>query len=488
MKKPEFQGAAKGVWMFDTKVLHRLGLLLLLGMAGAGCVDEKIVFRDRELFEEPPPGAANFLGYTNQETKLTVCGNCHVGAQAEWEDTQHADAWVSLEESGHAAASCEGCHTVSDRGNAATAQVGWDATRDTRYHDVQCESCHGAGQTHVENPQSTNLPLAPMSVGLNAETGCGECHSGTHHPFVEEWAASRHGQVQEHAAERAECAVCHEASAIFASWGINTNYIEKGNPDVHLGITCTVCHDPHARDNAAQLRFPIDVPVEETNLCMRCHHKRGQPDPTSSRGPHSPEGPLLLGDAGWFPPNFTLPPGAVVATHGTDRNPRLCAGCHVNSFEVTDPATGAFVFNATGHLFAATPCLDAQGVPTAEDCAITERSFQSCADIGCHSPVAARSAQVAAESRIDLLAATLTSMIDQIPASEFSTSDNRYSTGEGARFNRDLAVYPGSAVHNPFLIEALITSSIKQITIDYGITSPPGVSLENQLQKNATTN
>jgi hypothetical protein len=79
-------------------------------------------------------------------------------------------------------------------------------------------------------------------------------------------------------------------------------------------------------------------------------------------------------------------------------------------------------------------------------------------------------------------------MIDQIPASEFSTSDNRYSTGEGARFNRDLAVYPGSAVHNPFLIEALITSSIKQITIDYGITSPPGVSLENQLQKNATTN
>jgi hypothetical protein len=79
-------------------------------------------------------------------------------------------------------------------------------------------------------------------------------------------------------------------------------------------------------------------------------------------------------------------------------------------------------------------------------------------------------------------------MIDKIPASEFSTSDNRYSTGEGAKFNNQLALAPGSMIHNPFLIEALITSSIKQITIDYGISSPPGVSLENQLQKHASTN
>jgi predicted CXXCH cytochrome family protein len=473
---------------FDARMIHRLGVLLLLGMGGAGCTEEKIVFRDRQLFEEPPPGAANFLGYTDQETKLTVCGNCHIGAQSEWEATQHADAWATLEGSGHAAATCEGCHTVGDKGNAATSQVGWDATRDTRYHDVQCESCHGAGQTHVENPQSTNLPLAPFGVGLNAESGCGECHSGTHHPFVEEWAASAHSNVQEHAAERPECAVCHVGTVALAAWGVNTNYIEKGDPDVHLGTTCVVCHDPHAGNNPAQLRFPINVPDENTNLCMRCHNQRANPDPGSSRGPHAPEGPTLLGNAGWFPPSFELPPGTLIATHGSDRNPTLCAGCHVNSLEVTDSETGAFVFNSVGHLFSAIPCLDAQGIPTAGDCAITARSFESCSSIGCHTAVSARSAMVTSESRIDLLASSLTAMIDQIPASEFSASDSRYTTGEGAKFNRDLALSPGAVVHNPFLIEALVTSSMKQVTIDYGIASPPGVVLENLLQKNSTTN
>jgi hypothetical protein len=95
---------------------------------------------------------------------------------------------------------------------------------------------------------------------------------------------------------------------------------------------------------------------------------------------------------------------------------------------------------------------------------------------------------VTSESRIDLLASSLTAMIDQIPASEFSASDSRYTTGEGAKFNRDLALSPGAVVHNPFLIEALVTSSMRQITIDYGIASPPGVVLENLLQKNSTTN
>ena len=120
------------------------------------------------------------------------------------------------------------------------------------------------------------------------------------------------------------------------------------------------------------------------------------------------------------------------------------------------------------------PCANAQGVPTTGSCNLTQRTFKSCAATGCHTEVSARSAYIAAEGRIEQLTETLDDMIDKIPSSEFSTKDNRYTTGEGAKFNNDLAKLPGSKFHNPFLIEALLTASMKQIRIDYGITAPRG--------------
>ena len=75
----------------------------------SGCVDEKIVFQDRELFEDPPSAAMSFLGYTDHDTKLTGCGNCHIGPQGQWEETAHASAWAGLQASGSAQSFCEGC-------------------------------------------------------------------------------------------------------------------------------------------------------------------------------------------------------------------------------------------------------------------------------------------------------------------------------------------------------------------------------------------
>lgn len=464
--------------------------ILAVGWIASGCVDEKIVFRDRELFEEPPPGAADFLGYTNQDTKLTVCGNCHIDAQTTWKETVHATAWEDLQASGHASEACEACHTVNPNGNVATGTGGWTATKDTRYHDVQCESCHGAGLTHVSSPTAGNVPLAAMVVDTALTKGCGECHTGTHHPFVEEWRQSAHAHVQDHAAGNPECEGCHVGETVLQRFGVNANYLEKDSllntAGASMPNTCGVCHDPHEKRYEGQLRFPVDSNNPDLNLCMQCHNRRGNPDASSSRGPHAPEGPTLTGEAGWFPPSFEYPPGTLVATHGSEANPRFCATCHVASYQVTDPATGGFVFQASGHLFEAVPCLNAQGVPTTGSCAVTQRTFKSCAAVGCHTEVSARSAFIAAESRIDQLVTSINAMIAKIPASEFSTTDNKYTTGEGAKFNRDLAVIPGSKFHNPFLVEALLTSSMKQITIDYGITAPPGVVLSNLLQKPGT--
>lgn len=448
----------------------------------AGCVEEKEVYIEVPRWEEPPAAAAGFVGYAKQEQKLTVCGNCHVGMQAEWRQTAHANAWESLQKSGRAQKFCEACHAVSSLGNPRTDEnVGWVATGDKRYYDVQCESCHGPGLEHVTTPDRTQ-PLAGIAVGKDMKSGCGECHTGAHYPFVEEWAQSRHGQLNAFPAGRADCAYCHEAKAILTAWNVKADYTEKTDGKLYP-IVCAVCHDPHDAVHEGQLRFSISEPHEETNLCMRCHHKRGMPDPTTWRGPHSPEGPMLLGQAGWRPPNFEYAEQTIIGTHGTERNPKLCAGCHVNAFTVTDPA-GNFLMNATGHLFEPIPCLDVQGKPVAGgECALEQRSFKACTASGCHgSATAVRSAFLVARKRLDDLVAVIGSMIARIPKTEFNERDNRYTTGEGAKFNMELAQRTGSAVHNPFLAEALLTASIKQIEKDYGIKPAPGVPLENVLQ------
>jgi predicted CXXCH cytochrome family protein len=466
--------------------LGPLSVALLAATAVVSCVTEKTVYPDKNT---PPTAAANFVGYSNTTAKQTTCGNCHVDQQTQWSQTKHASAWADLLASGHSTEACENCHTVSKLGNAAITDVGYSTTKDARYHDVQCESCHGAGLTHVTAPSLSNRLLASIAVdtGTANTNGCGECHTGTHEPFVDEWKASPHSHIESAAVSNfvsgsdATCVGCHTAQGALAKWGINTNYREKDQLATNAqALTCTTCHDPHsAAKGPAQLRFALNTTDTSTNLCMKCHQRRAVPDQASSRGPHSPEGEALLGIAGWFPPNMA---GTKVlsSSHGDpSRNTKLCATCHVARFAVNDPKTGSFMFQATGHLFNATPCLNAQGLPTTADCSDAQKTYAACTGSGCHSSEAvARSAKFTADQRVASLITTLTAMISKIPKTEFKTGDNKITTGEGAQFNVALAQEPGTAVHNPFLIESLLTASIKQITTDYGIAASSLIPLD----------
>ncbi|MDX1646194.1 MAG: cytochrome c3 family protein [Longimicrobiales bacterium] len=481
------------------QTLRRLAFLPLsvFGLAIlAGCVDEKIVFQERELFEDPLSAANSFLGYTDRSTKLTVCGNCHVSPQGEWEETAHADAWAGLQDSGHAQEFCEGCHTVNELGNPVTEVSGHTATGEERYYDVQCESCHGPGLTHVENPTDVTVPRAPVDVGLDLTQGCGECHSGSHHPFVEEWALSDHGSPNPYPQGRSACEGCHTGEGALEAFAPNTTYLEQAdvedNTDNNLAITCAVCHDPHGGEFDSQLRFALDEPSLEQNLCMKCHQKRAVPDlgdaGTASRGPHSPQGPLLLGivgEVGWTPPNFSYNVERIRGTHGSVANERLCAGCHVNSYDISDPESGDFVFTATGHLFEAIPCVDAQGIPQPDgncDLTVEARSFDSCATSGCHGDEdAALSAVIVARDRIDPLVAELENLLAQVPADQFSNQDTVFTVAEGAEFNAALGAIQSSAYHNPFMTEALLTSSIRAVEDEYGVTASPLLDLRNLL-------
>jgi hypothetical protein len=483
--------------------LGGLSAALLMAAALSGCADDKIVYRDRPLFETPAATAAGFVGYQSTTSKTPTCGACHVTVLGEWKETAHAGAWATLQANPGKKAYCEACHTVNNRGNAKTDTLGgWNTTKDARYQDVQCESCHGAAVAHITNPTKTNVPLVSMKATAGFSDGCGACHTGVHTPFLQEWQASGHGKMQLSASavsRGVSCDGCHTGQGALRDWGVavRTNYKEKamGRGDT-LTITCAVCHDPHAKNTSGQLRFPINVANVDQNLCMKCHQKRSVPEINSTRAAHSPEGPLLVGDFGWVPPDFQMPAGLdkITTTHGSQANPRLCAGCHVSKFTVTD-ATGAFQTNYTGHRFLSTPCVDANGAPTiAQDCTGDKRSFKSCTGSGCHgSENAARSAEAIALTRVRTLALEVNRLVALARIarpSDFSITDNRITTGEGAAWN-SASVYnattgkPTAAIiHNPYLVEALLTSSIAQLKKDYNIAVTAGLNLENTyLQK-----
>ena len=467
----------------------------MIALLGAVTTCKETVYRDRPLFQSPPAGAGNFVGYSDEADRIVACGNCHVDHQGKWDETAHSRAWATLQNSGRAQASCEGCHSVNDRGNTVeTSEVGYTSTHDPRYRDVQCESCHGPGLTHVQTPDASTPPLATLAVGADLSSGCGECHSGLHHPFVEEWSESPHGQVLASPAGRAECRGCHTAQGALAAWGVTGNYVEKSST-THLPIVCGVCHDPHSnrvsRDpdggepgtptfhSGGQLRYAANVPNEEQNLCLKCHHKRSQPEldaNQTSRGPHSPEGPLLLGEnVGFWFGDTPFAADQIVGTHGSEGNPGLCATCHMVRYTVTDAVTNQFQLAVVGHRFVATPCANAQNVPTSpatDNCPRTPaaRSYLGC--VGCHTnETVAASLDTSAFLDIRADAAQLKALVDQVRSTQINANDRVWTVAEGADFNYQLAIRDGSHVHNPFLIRALLQVSMREMRARYGLAS-----------------
>ena len=486
----------------------RVALATLLLGGAWGCVDGDATYVEQPLWSDAPYEVGGFLGYVEGQPGQTVCGQCHAGKQARWEETLHANAWEGLQASGHATASCEGCHSVGALGNSVSdPNVGWTGSNDPQFHDVQCESCHGPGLAHVSNP--AKKPLASFEASIDAQNGCGECHNGSHHPFVEQWSQSAHGAGPNvaDAGSRSECAPCHEGqAALQETFGVDAEYLEKGDGQLR-SITCVVCHAPHGSAFEGQLRASIDVP-DKTNLCMVCHTRRGEP--WSSDGPHAAQGLLILSeDVGYLPESFTREIGDIPNPHGPRNNDQLCARCHVASLTVTD-ASGEFLLESVGHTFEALSCLDDDGLPVFEgDCGLDERTFATCASSGCHgSQGLARSAYTRNRDRLNTLldqlwedtdgdhvmeatdGGLLPGVIAQGNGADLDPDSDTITPAKGALWNAMLAwtddrthwsdgevggvhfsSHPnsGNGVHNPHLLEELLQASIGDVRKAYGL-------------------
>lgn len=100
-----------------------------------------------------------------------ACQTCHGPQYDEWSETAHAGALISIEkQQGKVPPQCQTCHTT------AAGLPGGFVSRDATptLASVGCESCHGAGRRHLEDPER---PFG--KIGLSS---CTVCHDPKNSP------------------------------------------------------------------------------------------------------------------------------------------------------------------------------------------------------------------------------------------------------------------------------------------------------------------
>jgi DmsE family decaheme c-type cytochrome len=216
---------------------------------------------------------------------------------------------------------CLTCH--EDKKYDATAH-GFKANERTPSATHGCESCHGAGQAHVEGGGDKTQIVNPKNLTPqeSSET-CTACHDRKEHAL---WAGSQHDQ------RNVGCVTCHSVHAPKGEKQLKaetqpelcgtchkniTNKQQRFNhmPVREGKISCSSCHNVHGSANVKLLK--VGVTVNES--CMSCHAEK--------------RGPML-----WEHPPVAESCVTCHDPHGSNndrmlvaKQPFLCQRCHVTS-------------------------------------------------------------------------------------------------------------------------------------------------------------
>ena len=325
-------------------------------------------------------------GFDGVPAAYPNCMSCHSGNSKftdifnRWKVSGHANIFRQQIDSGgpYVSTNCNKCHTTGNDHNLVNDNNGFDdvarrvgwiwtgppapgkwANLKTNYPElvayagVGCESCHGAGSSHVNGGGDTNK----IDISYDAGT-CGTCHGEPwRYTKFAQWENSKHSEsvfegrvVADNVRNTLnDCNRCHDGESYvdYTKNRLGTLNLTKADQKM---IACQTCHDPHGNSNEYSLR---NVPAGQEVLangtsysaagtgktCMNCHKSRRDNSVyvvaggsfSGFWGPHeSPQGDILMGSNA---ATFGFP--FVSGSHKNIEN--TCATCHMAA--TTDTGT-----------------------------------------------------------------------------------------------------------------------------------------------------
>jgi DmsE family decaheme c-type cytochrome len=262
----------------------------------------------------------------------------------------HAEPRPAVQASGRVPAAgyvgndtCLACHFDMDRG-VSTGPHGEAAHPRSPAATEGCESCHGAGERHVEDP---TVPDSIRRFGRTAPREAGEaclsCHTTSSHAL---WEGSAHD------ARNLSCVSCHSmhdprsptsllrtATEIETCQSCHRTQALKVKRVSHMPVSegkleCSSCHDPHGSTNVKQLR--VGNWLNES--CVSCHtekrgpflfeHAAGRESCISCHDPHGSSNDRML----------------------VARTPMLCQRCHIGTRHPSTIYDGAAVASRSNRI------------------------------------------------------------------------------------------------------------------------------------------
>lgn len=231
---------------------------------------------------------------------------------------------------------CLGCHDDQQNGYTNTAHGRPDHPRSPAAGQG-CETCHGPGSRHVDDPAVSGSILALASLAPADSTRlCLTCHERGSHAL---WEGSVHD------ARQLSCVTCHSVHAFKSETAqlktvreldtcatCHRDKVAKLDRSGHMPLRegkmeCSTCHNPHGSTSVRQLRRGDSI----AELCTACHAEK--------RGPylweHAPsrDGCVTCHD----------PHGSSNERMLVSKPPILCQRCHIATRHPSTIYDGALI-------------------------------------------------------------------------------------------------------------------------------------------------